>query len=57
MGEKKHRHVSEIHPNLIHFRNTEDVSKPLCNSTQAKPKFSEDGDEVTCHACQRKAKR
>jgi hypothetical protein len=57
MSEKKRRPISAVHPNLIHFRSAEDVSKPLCNSTQPNPKFSEEGNAVTCHSCQRKAKK
>jgi hypothetical protein len=57
MEEKKHKHGNERYPNLVHFRCAGDVGKPLCNAAHPSPKFSENGDEVTCHACQRKAKK
>lgn len=57
MEEKKQPHYNEQYAGLIHFRSTENVAKPLCNSTQPHLKFSEDGDEVTCRSCQKRSKR
>jgi hypothetical protein len=55
MEEKKH--ISDQYPGLVHFRSDVEVAKPLCNSAQPNPKFSEDGREVTCRSCQKRSKR